>query len=86
MKNYNIDINKNISLNIKRNIKPIHKRYGICKVITIGFIIGAILDLIIPCTFGLIAKFLKKYGKTIFELRYNEIKNKYIKMLINFII
>ena len=35
--------------------------------ITLGFIIGIVLDNIIPCTFGVITRILKGYGKSFFK-------------------
>ncbi len=50
--------------------------------ITLGFILGFILDNIIPLTFGLFTKFLKQFGKSLkkIEIRYN---NKLVRYLCN---
>lgn len=82
----NIKIKKGLEIKIKIQNRFYFKSYGICKIITTGFLIGAILDFILPCTFGFITKLLKNYGNEIYIIRYNKPKNKIISKIINYIL
>jgi len=48
--------------------------------VTYGFIIGFILDNIIPATFGMFTKVLKRFGRVLFskEIRYNNMIVRFI--------
>ena len=47
--------------------KPEFDKYYYKINITYGFVVGFIIDNIIPCTLGLPMKLLKRYGSTIYQ-------------------
>ena len=63
--------------NIDRFLDNKEKTYYKFKATT-GFIIGAILDNVIPCTFGVITMKLKQYGKLWYSC---DVKVKFINVL-----
>ena len=57
------------------------KKYYYKLVVTIGFIIGFVLDQILVGTFGYPVKLLKKYGKCLYsrEIRSNLVRFKFVR-------
>ena len=57
----------------QKEIYDIAEKYYYKADITTGFILGVVLDNIIPCTFGLITRYLKRFGRVWFsrEIKYN---------------